>query len=95
MEIWFGKSNTTLSSSKTAAQMEKRRERLLTFVPLSYRKMNHIFFDWPSVTIFWKHKSDILNNLLGPHPLWRKLAYCTSTPVPLQLPSSFPSTYWH
>jgi hypothetical protein len=73
-EISFGKSNTTLSSTTTVTQLEKTRERLLPFVSLNCRKMNHIFFDWPSVTVFRKHKADILSKLLGPHPPWRKLA---------------------
>jgi hypothetical protein len=82
MEISIGKTNTTLSSTTTAAQMEKIRERSLPFVSLSYRKMNQIFFDWPSATIFWQHKSEILSKLLGPHRLWRKLTmYVYSTPA--------------
>jgi hypothetical protein len=35
--------------------------------------IDHMFFDFPSVTAFWSRLAKILHELLGPHPLQKKL----------------------
>jgi hypothetical protein len=65
----------TITATTTPQQLHKFNKRDTSdspWCPGTIGTIDHIFFDCPTVTAFWKRLTKTLHDLLGPHPLQKR-----------------------
>jgi hypothetical protein len=62
-------------TTQQLSQKSKRENNYCSWCPGTRAIMDHMFFHCPSVTAFWTRLAKILHELLGPHPLQKKVTY--------------------
>jgi hypothetical protein len=71
--ISWGILHNRIVTPKLLHQWSKRDTDYCPWFPGITGTIEHMFFDCPSVTAFWNRSAKLLHDLLGPHPLQKKL----------------------